>query len=923
MLIFKKLNNKRIRTNQNNINSNLNSNKISNSISNVFEKESYEQIKNIGTNLDKFTRIDKLNDWANDDYQKVYCSMGSTTTRIMNDDIFKVFDTLIDQTLQFTKIFLSIPKKDIPNIWHDDELEQRIEMIEKLYPTIICIRSNDYGKSTKLLGVLEWIENMTNKSISFNQSDIFVVVDDEMLYSNTMVEQHLTSYYLYGCDCCAVDEEVEQSYELYRDEYDGYLNGRSSFSIQYKSTKKLITHYHMMINLIPSSYYDEVFTSYMRINGLYCVESTQPSTIGTTLCTEVCSISEHDMDCMRNNLSHKIREKVDLELKHQYNSVKYIVPNYIGKRFIQNVENIEIKHDQYHVMTHYVDESRFLLTICFNENQNNPVILIITYCDKSFYLEITMRARKQTHLINTTEQNILLRPVIPIKSEKYKMDKIMQTYESNEMNRNKFYSIQTIIGNAPDYEYYFFDKFDRESFIRDNFKEVVLMAYHSIVPNSYKADLFRYCWLLINGGVYFDCKMLLCCPLDMVINRRNEYFDKKDDHLFVKDLIDNYCYNAFIICEPMNEVLKLSINRTIKNIIKCNKTKDPLSVTGPGILGNAIEDVYGKKNYKYYYFKKDLVKSDFSTGMIYDIHNKMIIKCAYQGYYDESNYLKKSHYSVLWHNNNLFTTETEEYVANELWRFKGIDCIAWINLNRALDRRNRMNKLLSMLDTCNQRIVGIDGRIDFVNSKKEFVIPLGNESSELEVACCMSHLKAHRAMLERDGNVFLILEDDMNVNFTPYLNNEVNIEHIIESAPYDWEIIMLQYTYEGKLYENYTDWNREYELGNYIFATGAYLINRKGLNKSCKLFQIIERSKSYVLDRFEIYAELMVKYLNRNVIISDISIYRNLRTYCYKYAMFTCNNLDTYVQTPMHLKLHEKTQNIVLENLLEEFDPLK
>ena len=60
--------------------------------------------------------------------------------------------------------------------------------------------------------------------------------------------------------------------------------------------------------------------------------------------------------------------------------------------------------------------------------------------------------------------------------------------------------------NNPEHVYKFYEATDRIDFIKNNFPVSVLKAYHDIIPGAFKADLFRYCVLYINGGIYIDIK---------------------------------------------------------------------------------------------------------------------------------------------------------------------------------------------------------------------------------------------------------------------------------------------------------------------------------------------------------------------------------------------------------------------------------
>jgi len=616
--------------------------------------------------------------------QKIYCSLTTIPPRIMHNDFFEVLDRLTSQTLNPTKIFISIAEKFMREFIYDEkDVIERIKIIEERYPIIQCIRPKDYGPSTKLLGLLEW--NEVNSLL--NPEDIIIIVDDDILYKNHLIEQHMTAHCLYGCDCCAVDQRKVESWipfrfadskYIYGDEYDGNLYGWMGFSMKYGSAMGMMKHYEEIIGLVPESIYhdDAIFTSYCWVNGLYCVESTQFPVLGRTSidqidCLRFSKISNSDV---RKQIEHEIRMKI------KKNNIVYKIPEKIGRRFIQNVNNVEIEvKNEYHISTHYVDHTHFLMTVSlFNDDIIGKLLLTkITVCEKVRFLTFLMSGSKQTFLVrvnhmyklikpssetNKDDKFVLLRPIERLEQSKFL--KIMQTSKSDIVTKKKFYSVQSILANAPDYEYCFYDDQKAKKFIDNEYEKVVGIAYDSLIPGAYKADLFRYCWLYVNGGIYFDCKMILFINLHSLVARSNE--------LYVKDLPKNYCYNAMMICRKSNEVMRLAINQTVKNTIKCDKTKDTLSLTGPGLLGDVIDSVYNKDSpYKYCYFKKN-PNNNFFIARINDQDGKTVVICTYNGYYKEDNYQHTNHYGKLWENNTVFKYDKETYLLDDMWKFEGI-----------------------------------------------------------------------------------------------------------------------------------------------------------------------------------------------------------------------------------------------------------
>ena len=65
---------------------------------------------------------------------------------------------------------------------------------------------------------------------------------------------------------------------------------------------------------------------------------------------------------------------------------------------------------------------------------------------------------------------------------------------------------------APDYDFHIFDDVEAEHFLEHNFGEHVASAFRTF-RGAHKADLFRYGYLYVHGGVYMDIKTELIKPL--------------------------------------------------------------------------------------------------------------------------------------------------------------------------------------------------------------------------------------------------------------------------------------------------------------------------------------------------------------------------------------------------------------------------
>ena len=215
--------------------------------------------------------------------------------------------------------------------------------------------------------------------------------------------------------------------------------------------------------------------------------------------------------------------------------------------------------------------------------------------------------------------------------------------------------------------------------------------------------------------------------------------------------------------------------------------------------------------------------------------------------------------------------------------FNGIDIIYWINLDRSVDRKNSMNILLKYLPIKNIRISAIDGKnLSDTDIYEKFVNIQGRRSKN-EYACLLSHLNTIKLFALSSYNIALILEDDINLEFVKYWNK--SIIDIINNAPSNWEIIMLNYVIDYTLTTDYT-----LNTGN-VYGTGSFIINKKAaikLTSEMSYDKSIKLNNKYILDKYKKHT-------------SDDYIFASLITYVYKYPYFNYSSNNTSIIHPHHL----------------------
>ena len=233
---------------------------------------------------------------------------------------------------------------------------------------------------------------------------------------------------------------------------------------------------------------------------------------------------------------------------------------------------------------------------------------------------------------------------------------IFQTNKSHYFENNLAYnSILSFIEFNPDYSYQFFDDIESREFIKKHFNEKYLKYYDILYPGAFKADFFRYCYLYINGGFYFDNKSILLVSLNTIINENDELILCQDHHKL------GY-YNAVMMSIPKHKIFMKLLDAIIYKIenfksiynpyqnINYSKLDNILSLTGPNLLC----EIFNAMNLDYN--KHILMKHDILGN--YQNYKNLVVTFKknlflYKNYH-QFNIHNPNHYSKLWIKHLLF-----------------------------------------------------------------------------------------------------------------------------------------------------------------------------------------------------------------------------------------------------------------------------
>ncbi len=219
---------------------------------------------------------------------------------------------------------------------------------------------------------------------------------------------------------------------------------------------------------------------------------------------------------------------------------------------------------------------------------------------------------------------------------------IYHSWGTGSVPPKMYENIQRLVELNPEFDYSFNKDEACREFIAAHFEPAVVEAFDCLKPGAFKSDLWRYCVLYKNGGVYIDIK---CTPVTKFIDIMKKY----EMPLFVldspNDFIHSCSWNGFMISAPGNPIFRKCIDEVIKNVEIKSYKGGSLSITGPCLLGKVIHEMM--PNYKY--------KLRDSYRKILDEHGNNIIG-QYPEYREEQNLFQKGkHYGEYYRRGDVYS----------------------------------------------------------------------------------------------------------------------------------------------------------------------------------------------------------------------------------------------------------------------------
>ena len=227
---------------------------------------------------------------------------------------------------------------------------------------------------------------------------------------------------------------------------------------------------------------------------------------------------------------------------------------------------------------------------------------------------------------------------------------IYNSWHSNMVPPKMKDNINNLIKNNPEFDYYLYSDEACKKYIKENYSEEVLKAFNALKPGAYKSDLWRYCVLYREGGVYLDIKYNSLRPLVDIISESQYMFVKDKD--WSEDR-SNCFYNGVMITPPNNPMLKECINEIVINTTFKQYNENDLDVTGPCLLGRLMK-IHDRTNWSSTQFTYD---RETVNNIIVDyimLNGERILQ-SYPEYRAEQRVFQKTqHYGEMWRERNIF-----------------------------------------------------------------------------------------------------------------------------------------------------------------------------------------------------------------------------------------------------------------------------
>lgn len=160
---------------------------------------------------------------------------------------------------------------------------------------------------------------------------------------------------------------------------------------------------------------------------------------------------------------------------------------------------------------------------------------------------------------------------------------VYQTWKTKVLPESMCMQIQMMKQQNPDYEFRLFDDAEMDVWMQTHMPSDVVQAYTSLYVGAAKADLWRYCILYKEGGIYLDIDSIILKPIC-------EFVSATDEAVVSRESNEGCFLNWLLAFRPGHPILQLAIEIVIKNIQQ-RSSDNIVHLTGPMAFTKALEGV--------------------------------------------------------------------------------------------------------------------------------------------------------------------------------------------------------------------------------------------------------------------------------------------------------------------------------------------
>ena len=224
---------------------------------------------------------------------------------------------------------------------------------------------------------------------------------------------------------------------------------------------------------------------------------------------------------------------------------------------------------------------------------------------------------------------------------------IIVTWNSRRVPYFMKQHLEGLQASHPEFTLYIYSHDECREFIQRWYSADVLHAYDSLIPGAYRSDLFRYCKLYKDGGVYTDIKFIFNKPLINLIERANFHVIQDD-----QTEVPGCMCNGFLISPPNNPVFAHCIETIVKNCEARAYNRNALHITGPCVLGDSIREKMPHYRSPYQF--------RWATRKVYDANGKEFMTEYPEYRVEQKRHMVAVDYREAWTDKKVYRAEKKE-----------------------------------------------------------------------------------------------------------------------------------------------------------------------------------------------------------------------------------------------------------------------